>query len=385
MIIVFGTGIWAKRMLPHEYELEIGLFIDNNPQKQKERFWGYDVEAPIAVMNIKYDFIVLTSERYEQEMREQLLSYGVEAEKIICAWEMKIFNLEEKNTDSPEPKSALYNVKIRNSKEYEALHWDYADVEMEAVLGNMVWGTKRKRIWYPGRCQVCGKNTNLLIDNECSEGAPKVNFRERMVCPICQLNNRQRVMVRLVLDEIDSGSLVYLTEQVTSVYQAFRKYHKNVIGSEYLDPDIAGGTINENGIRHEDLMKLSFGDEELDCIVSNDVLEHVASIEKALREIYRVLRVGGTFYATFPMHFTQKDTKKRAQINDRGTIEYLLEPIYHGNPVSSEGSLVFYDYGWDLMSLVKETGFSDAFFMPFYSVPYGNLGVNSLFIFVARK
>lgn len=385
MVIVFGAGIGAEILISREYELEIGFFIDNDPRKQKKLFWGYDVEAPVAVQNLKYDYIVLASEKYEQEMRKQLLSYGVEKEKIVCAWELEIFNSEEKSTDCIEVESALCNVKIRNRKDYEALHRDYASAEMETVLHNMVLGTKRKRVWYPGRCQVCRKNTNLLIDNLYSEGPTKVNFRERMVCPLCQLNNRQRVMARLVMDEVNSDSLVYLTEQVTPVYATFRKYYKNLIGSEYLAPDTAGGTIDENGIRHEDLMRLSFRDEEIDCIVSNDVLEHVANIEMALSEIYRVLRESGTFYATFPMHFTQEYTKKRAKVNDNGTIEYLLKPIFHGNPVSEDGSLVFYDYGWDFMSLIKEAGFSDAYFIPFYSVPYGNIGANSLFIFIARK
>lgn len=384
MTIIFGTGNWAVKIIPYEYELEIGFFIDNNPQKQKKKFYGYDVEDPKAVMNIKYDFIVLTSEKYEQEMREQLLLYGVKAEKILCVWELEVFNSGE-NAGFIEPESALGNVKIRSSKEYEALHWDNTHIEMEEVLHNMVLGTKRKRIWYPGRCQVCREKVNLLIDNLYSEGPTKVNFRERMVCPVCKLNNRQRAMVRMVIDEIDSDSRVYLTEQVTPVYKTFRKYHKNLIGSEYLGPDVAGGTVNDKGIRHEDLMELSFGDEEIDYIVSNDVLEHVADIEKALSEIYRVLGKGGTFYATFPMHFTQEHTEKRAQTNDAGIIEYMMEPVYHGNPMSSDGSLVFYDYGWDIMSLVKATGFSDAYFIPFYSVPYGNIGTNTLFIFVARK
>ena len=53
-------------------------------------------------------------------------------------------------------------------------------------------------------------------------------------------------MVRLVMDEIEHDSLVYLTEQVTLVYQAFRKCYKNVIGSEYLAPDI-GSRRNNKG------------------------------------------------------------------------------------------------------------------------------------------
>ena len=148
---------------------------------------------------------------------------------------------------------------------------------------------------------------------------------------------------------------------------------------------IIGGTINKRGIRHGDLLKLSFQTEEMDCIVSNDVLEHVADVEQALSEIYRVLKKEGIFYATFPMNFDLKATVKRAEMTEEGSIKHLLKPVYHGNPVSEDGSLVFYDYGMDIMELVKKAGFSDAYFIPFYSVPYGNIGVKSLFIFKARK
>lgn len=131
-------------------------------------------------------------------------------------------------------------------------------------------------------------------------------------------------------------------------------------------------------------MDLSFDDETIDCIVSNDVFEHVADIDKALKETYRCLKKGGKLYATFPMYFEREHTVKRAQIVN-GRTEYLMEPIYHGNPLSTEGSLVFYDFGMDFISMAEDAGFSDAYFIPFYSVRNGNIGIKSLFIFIAER
>ncbi|MEW6416597.1 MAG: hypothetical protein AB1480_00535 [Nitrospirota bacterium] len=37
-------------------------------------------------------------------------------------------------------------------------------------------------------------------------------------------------------------------------------------------------------------------------------------------------------------------------------IEYLLPPEYHGDPLSSEGCLAFYHFGWEMFSQLKETG-----------------------------
>ena len=46
---------------------------------------------------------------------------------------------------------------------------------------------------------------------------------------------------------------------------------------------------------------LPFSENEFDIIVSCDVLEHVASVEKSLDEIHRVLRPGGVFIGFVPL------------------------------------------------------------------------------------
>lgn len=382
MAVIFGAGYEASNLIQHEDELGIEYFIDNNKDKIGEDFFGYNIKEPQYILNKEYDLVILSSVKYADEMREQLLGMGVDKKKIINIKELKFFENKEEYTESDSP---LMDIKIRNHRDFDELHFPDCLNEMEKVFSKMVIRSARKRISYPGKCQVCKKNVGLLIDNQYSGDWLKVNLRERLVCPICNLNNRQRVMIRLVLDEIPTDSNIYVTEQVTPVYQCLKKYYSNLIGSEYMGGGIIGGTINKRGIRHEDLLKLSFQTEEMDCIVSNDVLEHVADVEQALSEIYRVLKKEGIFYATFPMNFDLKATVKRAEMTEEGSIKHLLKPVYHGNPVSEDGSLVFYDYGMDIMELVKKAGFSDAYFIPFYSVPYGNIGVKSLFIFKARK
>jgi len=383
MTIIFGTGYFASQLISYENELDIKFFIDNDEKKVGKQFWGYMVKKPEDVIGSDYDYVVLSSRKYAREMKAQLSEMGINENKIVNAWDMDLLK-EKEQPDLPELKSPLYDMKIRNIHDYQLLQFDSSLEEMETVFANMVLNSPRKRIHYPGRCQVCNKNVNMILDNQYSGSPFKVNFRERLVCPICGLANRQRQVARVVFDSVPTDSVLYLTEQVTPMYQCLKKHYKNLIGSEYLGADIDGGTINEKGIRHEDLTSLSFQNETIDCIVSCDVFEHVADIGQALHEIYRVLKAGGMLYATFPMNFNQEHIIKRAQMNGQ-KIEHLLEPVYHGNPMSDDGSLVFYDYGMDFISLIKEVGFSDAYFIPFYSIPYGNIGIRSLFIFVARK
>ena len=63
----------------------------------------------------------------------------------------------------------------------------------------------------------------------------------------------------------------------------------------------------------------------------------------------------------------------RARLTSNG-IENLLPPQFHGNPISEEGSLVFYDFGWDLLHQFVSAGFSDALVEVYASKEYGHLG-----------
>lgn len=172
--------------------------------------------------------------------------------------------------------------------------------------------------------------------------------------------------------------VVYCYEQVTPFYHTLKNTLKKinsaeVIGSEYLGLNIQSGE-EINGIRHEDALALSFEDESLDYIVSNDVYEHVPDIRATFSEAYRTLKPQGVLLFTVPFWVNKDVTVKRAVL-DGEEITYSLEPCYHGNPISSEkGSLVFYDFGWDLFNFMREAGFKRANLVLYYSARYGYLG-----------
>jgi hypothetical protein len=77
--------------------------------------------------------------------------------------------------------------------------------------------------------------------------------------------------------------------------------------------------------------------------------------------------------ATFPFHYLQDNTVLRATIED-GKVQSLLNPVFHGNPVSKEGSLVFSDFGWDIFAIFKECGFSSALLEGYFSNDFGHIG-----------
>ncbi len=54
---------------------------------------------------------------------------------------------------------------------------------------------------------------------------------------------------------------------------------------------------------------------------------------------------------TVPWYHTLPKTLQRARINKEG-IEYIEEPIYHGNPIDENGSLVTFDWGQDMIEYI---------------------------------
>ena len=70
--------------------------------------------------------------------------------------------------------------------------------------------------------------------------------------------------------------------------------------------DQAKATLrNQSGIEYRriDIQDIPFADQTFDVVIANMMLYHVPDLQKALREVYRVLKADGTFYcATYGEH-----------------------------------------------------------------------------------
>jgi SAM-dependent methyltransferase len=175
------------------------------------------------------------------------------------------------------------------------------------------------------------------------------------------------------------GARIYLTEQTTSLYARIGERFPQVVGSEFLRDGTLPGETNAKGIRREDLIALTFPDASFDFIVSLEVLEHVPDYKIALRECARVLRPGGTLLLTAPFHGGEQNLT-RARIGQDGEVEHLEPPEYHGDPLSSEGCLCFYHFGWELLADLRAAGFRDVTAVMCWSRELGYLGDQVQFI-----
>ena len=128
---------------------------------------------------------------------------------------------------------------------------------------------------------------------------------------------------------------------------------------------------------------MTFPDNSFDLFITQDVFEHINHPDKAFGEIARVLKPDGIHIFTVPLYRELQETRPRIVEKD-GEIQLLLEAIYHGNPISIEGSLVTFDYGMDLPEYIfRNSGMTTTIY--FQKDP--KIGVDGEFleVFVSRK
>lgn len=266
-----------------------------------------------------------------------------------------------------------FDLKIRNKNDFITHYNNVIEerMEYEKKLAEKCQLAPNRKYEVEGYCKVCEDTTKFLVDFSYSNNIIP-NYRERLACRKCGLNNRQRYVTAKIKAEYKPGQKIYMYEQITSAYKAVKSFSDDVVGSEFLGPDIKSGTII-NEIRHEDAECLSFSDESFDVIVSCDVFEHVSDIDKCMSEANRILKKNGKMILSVPFNASKEITTKRAEIVD-GKLINILEPVFHGNPMSKDGSLVFYDYGWDLLDIIFKAGFSDVYLISYYSIECGYIG-----------
>lgn len=216
---------------------------------------------------------------------------------------------------------------------------------------------------WPIHCLVCERDVEAAVNIGALFGdAP--NLREGIVCPVCGMGNRNRLMAQLVHDlaPIAQFRKVAVFEP-RSVYTAMlEKAGYEVAHSAFLP-----GT---NAAEHQDMTATTYRDGQFDLAVHNDVLEHIPDTRAALRDNHRILRPGGKLIFTCPI-FAIRSTIVRARMGEDGQVEHILEPEIHGDPLAADGVLAFYNMGIDLLEAVREAGFADVGLAVWYDPALG--------------
>jgi SAM-dependent methyltransferase len=200
--------------------------------------------------------------------------------------------------------------------------------------------------------------------------------------------SRQRAQLLVLRRLMEAGELpplaelrLYLNEAVSGYVDYLRQRCPGLRCSEYLpEPDHP----LRGKVAHRDVRRLNLPPASMQCLICNEVLEHVEELPPALESMAAVLTLGGYLLATVPLAYGQQASVEKAVWRGDGQEpELLMEPEWHGDPVHAErGSLVYRIPGWELLDQLKAAGFRRAELHAITSSRYGVLGAELPYVFV---
>lgn len=197
-----------------------------------------------------------------------------------------------------------------------------------------------KRFTY-GYCFCCQKITSFV--------STEYWLRDYYICTSCGSVPRQRAIMKVLNDKANNYKDLVIHESSPSgpTFELLKNIAPNYTYSYFYD-NIELGEVIHNDVKctNQNIEKLKFANNSFDIFITQDVMEHVNNPKSAFKEISRVLKPGGLYIFTVPLYPWIK-TRPRIKIKN-GAIEHILPAVYHGNPISDDGSLVTYDWGSDI-------------------------------------
>jgi Methyltransferase domain len=208
----------------------------------------------------------------------------------------------------------------------------------------------------PRTCPICGY-TGIFI----SAGHPP---RWDARCPNCGSRERHRLLSLWVRqhggNRLDGRRILHFApEKIT-----MRQMRGNLV---YETAD-----LHQPGVTHRvDIARTGLPDAGYDVIIANHVLEHIPDDRQAMRELFRLLRPGGTALLTVPVNATRQQTYENPAIT---------APAGRYAHFGAEDHVRY--YGLDFADRLAEAGFTVTTFRltPEEEVEYGLLRHEWLYV-----
>ena len=196
-----------------------------------------------------------------------------------------------------------------------------------------------------GYCPCCEENTFFIAKNYW--------LRDYYQCISCGSIPRQRALMKVLAEEVPDWRKRSMHESSPSgiTFTFLKEQCGEYTYSYWYEDKEKGEQLGENKT-NQNLEEMTFEDEMFDVFITQDVLEHVNYPEKVLQEIARTLKPGGKHIFTVPIYVLQKSRPRIIMHN--GERELILPAVYHGNPISEDGSLVTFDWGNDIAEWIDE-------------------------------
>ena len=131
---------------------------------------------------------------------------------------------------------------------------------------------------------------------------------------------------------------------------------RSLATSEFME-GVTPGSLH-NGVRCENVERLSYANDSFDLCTSTEVFEHVADDRRGFAEMRRVLRPGGWLVFSVPLTGAATTQERTAMID--GERHDVLPPEYHGDRYRGRQVFCYRNYGEDIVERLRDVGFPDA-------------------------
>lgn len=180
------------------------------------------------------------------------------------------------------------------------------------VLQRMAsWAVPVIGLLYAGRgreCPVCGCRRRRFLPYG------YVTSRENALCPRCLALERHRLIWLWIERETDlvvnPRKMLHIAPEV-ALMRKFRQIYTSQ-SNLYVTADLESPLAT----LHFDVQQIPLDDESFDILICNHLLEHVESDQKALKELYRVMRHGGWGIILSPIDESRETTFEDDSITD---------------------------------------------------------------------
>jgi GT2 family glycosyltransferase/glycosyltransferase involved in cell wall biosynthesis len=200
---------------------------------------------------------------------------------------------------------------------------------------------------HAGWCPICEQATTF--------SATERWLRDHYLCERCHSLPRERALMVALQTRFPDWRRLRIHESPPELRGLSAKLARECPGyvaSQY-DPATPFGTLEPGGRwRSEDLERQSFDSGSFDVVITQDVFEHIFDTDAAFREVQRTLRPGGAHLLTTPLVRGEAASRRRAERAADG-VRHLEPPEFHGNPMSADGSLVTWDWGYDIVEQIR--------------------------------
>ena len=214
------------------------------------------------------------------------------------------------------------------------------------------YGNKVRCFGFKYKCPICnsylrmlnpfGLKFPVLTEKNVIGGGYRLNAQ----CPVCYSTDRERLLYLYLLKKTDFFSKKAKVLHVAPEGGLSRiiKAHSNV---DYLTADIGANNV----MVKMDITEISYPTETFDVIICNHVLEHIIDDERAMSELYRVLKSGGWGILQVPISLSLEKTYEDFSVIDPSERETIFGQSDHVRI-----------YGMDYVDRLKKSGFDVSIF-----------------------